>query len=704
MFTNNPRIVTDGIKGCWDPLMPDTATSATLLYEQVGSGVDGTMYNGGCLDVDGTNDYVLNSSFTDHQSSSGTIVVWANADSLSGGTYTFGVGGTVTYGATRAMRFYLSKLSLVGFGSGGVQDYNDFGPTLVTGQWYHVAYVWSGTSVTGYVDGVGYSTTLSGLVTPTGTNVTAGQAPWGGGYFNGQVADARVYNVALSAANIKELYDDSKIIIPTKNDASGGFVAQTNLKGHWPLSEGAGTLCYDGSGNGNTGTMTNMDAATDWLTGQTGAPQLVEGYNRKAVFEDSTDYVLADNAGITGDLSVSAWIYRFSDTLYYAGVVAKMGASSGSNGWMFRFDSSHQLEFMLQRSGVFSGEGSVTLSNNTWHHVVGTNDGTNLKVYLDGSLGSTVSSGGATTDSGTKIQIGTYGYAGSNPPPNTYPFYGIVDEVIIYNSALTLAQVQVLAATGPNGGPLPPDPMSLSNSSDINGYWRNDGNVTWADRSSGSNTATVYGSPDALLFKQGYNGSGSTSAGRDGQGFPLLFQNNGAIGFNGSSDYVAIGNDTPTQIGGLGSLEAWVFQAENKWMYFYSKGYNAANSLFLGFHTTGGGKWFFGSYYGSTYKYFYWTGVGQSDYAASFANRWHYLTMTYDKTLGSDNWKVYHNGVYAAATDYTTDLGTTTIAVQVGNGGRGWVGQIGPIKLYDRVLSPSEITQNFNAQRSRFGI
>ena len=63
----------------------------------------------------------------------------------------------------------------------------------------------------------------------------------------------------------------------------------------------------------------------------------------------------------------------------------------------------------------------------------------------------------------------------------------MINETIVYNSALSLAQVQALAATGPNGGPLPPDPMSLSNSSNVIGYWRNDGNVTWTDRSGNGN-------------------------------------------------------------------------------------------------------------------------------------------------------------------------------------------------------------------------
>ena len=43
----------------------------------------------------------------------------------------------------------------------------------------------------------------------------------------------------------------------------------------------AGLVAYDGSGNGSEGTIANAS----WLTGQTGAPQLVEGYNRPMWFD-----------------------------------------------------------------------------------------------------------------------------------------------------------------------------------------------------------------------------------------------------------------------------------------------------------------------------------------------------------------------------------------------------------------------------------
>ena len=101
-----------------------------------------------------------------------------------------------------------------------------------------------------------------------------------------------------------------------------------------------------------------------------------------------------------------------------------------------------------------------------------------------------------------------------------------------------------------NGGPLPPDPMSGANSlpstSNVVSYWRNDGSGTWTDRGNNSNDGTPVGTvwlPDALLFKQGYNGSKNVNTGRDGQGFPLKFKNVGAIGFNGTDatgDYIEV--------------------------------------------------------------------------------------------------------------------------------------------------------------------
>jgi len=446
MFANNPRIVTDNIAAVWDPLMPDTATAATKLYDAAGS-ADGTMYCGSCLDFDGTNDYVENSSFTGHQSSSGTIVAWANADSLSGGNYFFGVGGLSAVGKNRTMRLYGSQLSLVSYG-GATEDYNFFGPTLVVGQWYHFAYVWSGTTVTGYIDGVGYSTTLSGLATPTGTDVVAGQAPWGGTWFNGQVADARVYNVALSAANMKELYDDSKVIIPYG-------VSQTNLKCWWPMIDGSGTIAYDGSGNGKDGAFFNMDAATDWLTGQTGAPQLIEGYNRPLLGDGATDLWVnfgdpstALDIG-TGDFALGYWINPKTITGSYVGHVTYTASLATA-----RFE----VAFYGGTTRVYTTNGSWndTLYGpplNTWTHFLWIREAGVIYLHINGSsssswsLSSTVTLGPCTLLKMMHHATGTT-YASLD---------GLLNEVVFYvGTSLSNAQKAALAATGPNGGPLPP--------------------------------------------------------------------------------------------------------------------------------------------------------------------------------------------------------------------------------------------------------
>jgi len=699
----SPSLVTKNLVFCGDAAMKSAAGPATLLYDKVNDN-NGTMYNGTCLDFDGTDDYVTipHNLILDNENAL-TIECWINTSFDAAFPGEIGVirkgSGSASGWSNAGWSIRLrDDIPAIAFRKKDDTGYWDLytGDKIIDGNWHHIVGTFDTTTLRKYVDGVQTQSTSTGQAYLTTTeNLEIGRIS---AYLDGNISNVRLYNVALSAANVKELYDDSKVIIPTKNDASGGFVAQTNLKGWWPLVDGAGDYAYDGSGNGNDGTLTNMTSA-DWLTGQTGAPQLVEGYNRKAVFEDSTDYVLADNAGITGDLSVSAWIYRFSDTLYYAGVVAKMGPSSGGDGWMFRFDSSHHLEFMLQRSGSYSGEATATLSNNAWHHVVGTNDGTNLKVYVDGSLATTVSSGGATTDSGTKIQIGTYGYAGSNPPPNSYPFYGIVDEVIIYNSALTLAQVQVLAATGPNGGPLPPDPMSLSNSSDINGYWRNDGNVTWADRSSGSNTATVYGSPATLLFKQGINGQKNVNTGRDNQGFPLKFKNVGAVGFNGVDDYIAVADSPyldgftqfsisanlyPAKLGQGGIIKKWATVGQKSFMLYYE----SDGQLDLAVSSDGTNTEYQESIGGMT------EGV------------WNDIAVTFD----AGEFKAYINGVDVGVdANFSTQLSVFAGSDPINIGYANWAdyyheGQLGNVRLYNRALTNTEIKQNFAAQASRFQI
>ena len=125
-------------------------------------------------------------------------------------------------------------------------------------QWYHVAGVYDGNTVKVYINGILQATnaTTGTHNTSTGTAMFLGDNPtWTGRLINGQIDEARIWNVARTQAEIQANY----ILELTGNEA--GLVA------YWNFNQGAGTTATDISPNGNNATLLNMDAATDWVQG-----------------------------------------------------------------------------------------------------------------------------------------------------------------------------------------------------------------------------------------------------------------------------------------------------------------------------------------------------------------------------------------------------------------------------------------------------
>jgi len=166
--------------------------------------------NGGVFVLDGSGDYLVNSSFTRHQQSTGTIMAWAYPTAISGDYYAIGVGSTGTLGATRALRINSNNWSCVSYGSGGVQDYDGITNATIN-TWQHVAYVWNGTTVNFYLNGTLFSTTRS-LVNPSGTVLSIGAPPWAltSSNWAGRLACARVYETALSTADVQNIFNNTR--------------------------------------------------------------------------------------------------------------------------------------------------------------------------------------------------------------------------------------------------------------------------------------------------------------------------------------------------------------------------------------------------------------------------------------------------------------------------------------------------------------
>ena len=81
-----------------------------------------------------------------------------------------------------------------------------------------------------------------------------------------------------------------------------------------------------------------------------------------------------------------------------------------------------------------------------------------------------------------------------------------------------------------------------------------------------------------------------------------------------------------------------------------------------------------------------------------------FATFVYDKT--NSLLKVYLNGIYEAQTSYTGNI-QDTYPIRLANGAFGdgpFPGHIYMASVYNRVLSSDEILQNYNTQKSRFGL
>jgi len=577
---------------------------------------------------------------------------------------------------------------------------------ITPNQWCHVAGVFSGGNVTLYKDGV-----ATAAVACSNQNTAASSNPFqlGKGYtsgylwMDGEIASPMAFDTALSASQIKEIYQDSKVIIPSN-------VSQTNLRGWWTFAEGAGTICYDGSGRGIDGEFQNMEAA-DWSTGQTGCPQLVEGYNRPMRFDNPQYIEVPQDSTLdvgTSDFTFAAW--TFLETGSQPNIVMQF---AGAGGWRM-VGASGKVRFSVFDNGwtnYASMDISPALTLNQWNHVaVSVNRDGNAQSYINGVAKSYLNVSGVTgtLTNAYPLRFGAGSYT-SGAPTGDY-IAGTINEAIMYiGTALNAADIASLAATGPNGGPLPPDPTTMTysttsySSSYLKGYWRNDGIVTWTDRSGNGNTGTANGSPNALLFKQGINGSASTSTGRDNQGFPLKYKDVGAIGFNGSDNLIDIPHSTVFD-STVFSYCSWVYvpgdttadgkvahlsnnSAGNGWGTWQIRSSTTTNQLY--YQTNNAGTW-------QTYTMNnYFTGAG-----------WYYICVTH---IQGSNPTVYRDAEVFAGTGTVTqdfDFGTDPLYIGCRKSASSfyefWNGQIANGQYYNRVLSQAEIKQNYNAQKSRF--
>jgi predicted small secreted protein len=218
--------------------------------------------------------------------------------------------------------------------------------------------------------------------------------------------------------------------VPSTGQSSITYLTKSgsppNLVGLWHFDGDA----LDSSGNGNNGTLHNFMSPHGWVSGIFGQALSFDGIN---------DYVdCGSNVGsfdLLDPFTIEAWInpaLNNKNNVIYGNAWAEPG-------YHVRVTLENKVRFILIQTGsIYKGIDSSVLTDG-WHHIAAVWNGTSVKIYVDGEDDSQIAieNGIVTTimtTANTKIGLDT--------TPAAHYFNGIIDEVRIWDGALTNTEIE----------------------------------------------------------------------------------------------------------------------------------------------------------------------------------------------------------------------------------------------------------------------
>jgi chitodextrinase len=194
----------------------------------------------------------------------------------------------------------------------------------------------------------------------------------------------------------------------------------------YSFDQGSGTTAPDASGSGNTGTLTN---GPTWSSaGKYGGAVSFDGVNDSVTVADSA------SLDLTSGMTLEAWVRPATTGWPYRTVLMK--EQTGNLVYaLYLTDATRPLSTAITGGIERIAQSGTALTANTWVHLASTYDGTNLRLYVNGTLVTTTAATGAITVSTGALRIG------ANSIWTEEAFAGLVDEVRVYNRALTAAEV-----------------------------------------------------------------------------------------------------------------------------------------------------------------------------------------------------------------------------------------------------------------------
>ena len=393
-----------------------------------------------------------------------TISAWIKSDSTGQNNEQ----GILRYGTTATRQLFMMSLAA---SSGQLRvatyadDFTYSTADLRDDAWHHVALTYDGTSIKGYVDGSYVGVETNTLVNTTANSPAIGNWNGAGFTFNGAISNVLLYTESLTDANILTLYNNGT---PQTTPYGSPF-------GWWKLDNLVTGIQDSGSG-GNNGTLVNSpllistdvkagSGISSGMTEQNLVNNNVSVLNGESVGMNTTNLVQSNltrtqpyssysfnfdaaqsdyfdcgnilNTTIAGSFSVSAWM-KSSNQNNYAVALSK---NNGSNGFSMQMRKvGNKFAFNLNDGSWSAAEFTVSqIDNDEWYHVVGTFDGSTIKIYVNGASGTSNSSS-------TPISTSASFFIGKETNGNN--FNGQISNVSIFNEDLSQDDVLNLYNNG----------------------------------------------------------------------------------------------------------------------------------------------------------------------------------------------------------------------------------------------------------------
>jgi len=511
---------------------------------------------------------------------------------------------------------------------------------------------YSPTSTTGWYAGI--SPPVSGYTVYV-NKVTQGPSILVASNDNDLVSIARsqgaTSTVTTTAGALNYFASQSDMMVVNKNYnniVTSGLVLNVDASfvASYPIS---GTSWYDLSGSGNTGTLVNGPTfnTNGWINFDGGDDIVTLGYSPTLV-----------NTSITQE----AWVNATSFINGWHGIISNMPA--WGTGFSLQIGTTQRIAAMV--SGAYLTT-SWTPKTNTWYHIVATHRSSDTlnSLYVNGVLENT----STRSISYTTSAVTTIGVFYTS---NQLPFLGNMTNVRSYNRALSQSEV----LQNYYGGSIVTSGLTLAVDA---------GNLVSFQNGSGS-TFSLVGSYTGTLTN----------------GVSYTIGNGGGWSLDGTNDYITLG--TQNFISSDFTLNIWFNTSTNsvKEHYLFSFGYNNTNSLVIAIDTQ------VLSGFASMSAYYNVGGVvtGRVITSSNFSNT-SLIHFCFTRNSGINT--CYINGVPQTSRIFTESVSFGSFVYDIGwatqrNKSTAYFqGNIYTTYIYNRALSASEVVQNFNAQKRRFG-